>query len=75
MNVEHLARFFVKTSKKTNFAVSSHRFRHTFATKLANNGQTSIKTVQSLLGHRSVHTTLGYVHPSMDDMRRAVSLL
>lgn len=66
MNVEPI---FVKISKKTNFAVSSHHFRHTFATKLANNGQTSIKTVQSLLGHSSVHTTLGYVHLSMDDMR------
>jgi site-specific recombinase XerD len=43
--------------------------------KLANNGKTSIKTVQNLLGHSSVHTTLGYVHPNMDDMRRAVSLL
>jgi integrase len=75
MNVEHLAKFFVNTSKKTNIADSSHRFRHTFATKLANNGQTSIKTVQNLLGHSSVHTTLGYVHPSMDDMRQAVSLL
>ncbi len=58
MRVEHL----VNTSKKTNFAVSSHRFPHTFATKLTNNGQTNIKTVQSLLGHSSVHTTLGYVH-------------
>lgn len=75
MNVEHIAKFFKKASKQLNFAVSPHRFRHTFATKLANNGQTSIKTVQSLLGHSSVHTTLGYVHPSMDDMRRAVNLL
>jgi len=75
MNEEHLARFFVKTSKTLNFKVSAHRFRHMFATKLANNGVTNIKTVQNLLGHSSVHTTLGYVHPSMDDMRQAVSLL
>lgn len=75
MNEEHLARFFVKTSKTLNFKVSAHRFRHMFATKLANNGRTNIKTVQNLLGHSSVHTTLGYVHPSMDDMRQAVNLL
>lgn len=75
MNVDHLSKFFVQASKTLNFAVSSHRFRHTFATKLANNGQTSIKTVQNLLGHSSVHTTLGYVHPSIDDMRRAINLL
>lgn len=75
MNEEHLARFFVKASKTLNFKVSAHRFRHIFATKLANNSQTNIKTVQNLLGHSSVHTTLGYVHPSMDDMRQAVDLL
>ncbi len=75
MNEEHVARFFVKTSKTLNLRVSAHRFRHTFATKLANNAQTNIKTVQNLLGHSNVHTTLGYVHPSMDDMRQAVDLL
>ncbi len=75
MNEEHLARFFVKVSKIANFAVSAHRFRHTFATTLANNGTTNIKTVQNLLGHSSVHTTLGYVHPSMNNMRDAVNLL
>lgn len=75
MNEEHVARFFVKTSKTLNLRVSAHRFRHTFATKLANNTQTNIKTVQNLLGHSSVHTTLGYVHPDISDMRKAVNLL
>ncbi|CAC5820706.1 hypothetical protein [uncultured Gammaproteobacteria bacterium] len=42
---------------------------------MANNTQTNIKTVQNLLGHSSVHTTLGYVHPDISDMRKAVNLL
>ncbi len=36
MNEEHVARFFVKTSKTLNLRVSAHRFRHAFATKLVN---------------------------------------
>jgi integrase len=45
MNEEHVARFFVKASKTLNLRVSAHRFRHAFATKLANNTKTNIKTV------------------------------
>ena len=75
MNEEHIAKFFTKLSKIANFKVSAHRFRHSLATKLANNGKTSIKTVQNLLGHSSVHTTLGYVHPSMDNMRDALEVI
>jgi site-specific recombinase XerD len=75
MNEEHVARFFVKASKTLNLRVSAHRFRHAFATKLANNTKTNIKTVQNLLGHSSVYTTLGYVHPDIEDMRRAINLL
>jgi integrase len=75
MNEEHVARFFVKASKTLNSRVSAHRFRHAFATKLANNTKTNIKTVQNLLGHSSVYTTLGYVHPDIEDMRKAINLL
>lgn len=75
MNEEHIARFFVKASKVLGFTVSAHRFRHIFATTLANNPNVNIKTVQNLLGHSSVHTTLGYVHPNLNDMRDAVDLL
>ncbi len=72
---DHVAQFFTKASKTLNFKVSAHRFRHTFATKLANNSLINIKTVQNLLGHSSVHTTLGYVHPNINNMRDAVDLL
>lgn len=48
-----------------------HTLRHTFATQLMR--LTDMRTVQALLGHKSLQSTQIYTHPSSDDMTKAVN--
>ncbi|MBI4675704.1 MAG: integron integrase [Chloroflexi bacterium] len=49
------------TASKINKRVGCHTFRHSFATHLLQNGY-DIRTVQELLGHKDVKTTMIYTH-------------
>jgi integrase/recombinase XerC len=49
-----------------------HRFRHTMATAL-NERDVDARTMQRVLGHASLQTTMRYVHPSAKRQREAVA--
>lgn len=46
---------------KIDKRVTSHIFRHSYSTHLLQNG-TNIRSIQGLLGHKSIETTMIYTH-------------
>ena len=67
MTVDQLSSTFERLSKALKIRITPHRLRHTMATELA--ARKDIRTLQQLLGHTDIQTTMQYVHPDIDRMR------
>jgi len=65
--------FFQRLSVILGQKMTPHRLRHTMATLLAAQGD--IRTLQELLGHADISTTMGYIHPDLERMRGLVGHL
>jgi len=64
-----LAKYVTAVKIKKN--VTTHTFRHTFATHLLKNG-VSIRVIQELLGHASLTSTQIYTKVEITDLRRVI---
>lgn len=71
---ETIRRILYKASRKARLGkkVHPHMLRHSFATHTINNGY-DVMSLQSLLGHASSQTTMGYVHSVSTKMINVVS--
>ncbi len=75
MTEDQVSGFFRRLSGHLDDTISAHRLRHTFATSLANLPDSNLKSVQEMLGHTDIRTTMIYVHPDIEAQRRLLQSL
>jgi integrase/recombinase XerD len=70
VNATLIQRAFIQAKREARIQkrVSFHSLRHSFATQLLESG-VNVRTIQSLLGHRSLSTTQRYTHVAGDYLK------
>jgi site-specific recombinase XerD len=76
LNATVIQRAFVQAKREARIVkrVSFHSLRHSFATQLLESG-VNVRTIQALLGHRSLATTQRYIHVAGDYLKQTRSPL
>ena len=72
---EQIGGAFRKLSDRLGVRIMPHRLRHTMATELGKGRNPDLKSLQFVLGHTDIRTTLGYVSPQEDQIREFLSQL
>ena len=68
--VEHMVKKYIQKAGLDETKFSAHKLRHTAATMMYQNG-VDIRTLQDVLGHENVNTTMIYTHIHDANMREA----
>ncbi len=71
---DNLKKILQNAHLNTQFRVTCHTLRHSFASHL-NDNDVDILIIQSLLGHSSPRSTEPYIHPSLEKIRQAMEKL
>lgn len=71
LSKESLSRGIARLAEAASEKITLHQFRHTCASELLMAG-TQLPHVQKLLGHRSIQSTMQYLHVADIELRRAM---
>ena len=68
--------FFKKMSRLSGYKISSHRLHYTMATLIAQNGDNpDLKSLQFILGHTDIRTTMEYIEPNKQHLASVINQL
>lgn len=73
MDTWQVERFFQTLSALSGYRMSPHRFRHFLGSSLMESPERNIHLTQNILNHTDIRTTMEYVHPDVEAMRRVLN--